>query len=164
MTNSPEKQPRFQTRPRGLQRLLFRLPIGLFRFHLGWLLGHRFLLLTHTGRKSGQARHTMLEVMRYDPVTRAYVVVSGFGVQSDWYRNVHQTPRVKIDSGRERLEAQAVELARPEAEQEFRHYARRHPQAMTTLARVLNYPWDGSEASYQALAQLLPVIIFRPLR
>jgi len=38
--------------PRGLVRLAFRAPIWLYRAHLGWLLGYRFVLLTHTGRKS----------------------------------------------------------------------------------------------------------------
>lgn len=33
--------------PRGLSRLLYRLPIGLFRLGLGWIFGNHFLLLTH---------------------------------------------------------------------------------------------------------------------
>ena len=164
MTNLPEEQPRFRKRPHGLQRLFFRLPIGLYRLRLGWLMGHRFLLLTHTGRKSAQPRQTVLEVIRYDPATRLCVVVSGFGVKSDWYLNVRQTPHVQLAIGRERFEGRAVELAPDEAVQELRDYARRHPQAMKTLARVLNYPWDGSEAGYRTLAQLLPVIVFHPIR
>ncbi len=39
--------------PRGLARIGFRIPIILYRLGLGGLLGTRFLLLTHTGRKSG---------------------------------------------------------------------------------------------------------------
>ena len=37
-------------------RLGLRLPIWLYRLHLSWLLGERFLLLTHTGRNSGLPR------------------------------------------------------------------------------------------------------------
>jgi len=36
-------------------RLAFRLPIYLYRLDLGWLLGHRFLLLVHRGRESGRS-------------------------------------------------------------------------------------------------------------
>jgi len=36
-------------RPHGLLRSGFKLPIALYRAHLGWLLGHRILLLTPPG-------------------------------------------------------------------------------------------------------------------
>ena len=49
--------------PRGLACLAFRLPIGLYRLRLGWLLGDR-LLLTHIGRKSGLPRQAVIEVVR----------------------------------------------------------------------------------------------------
>lgn len=55
----PTKIKEVQT-PHGLARLLFRLPIWLFRLHLGWLAGHCFLLLTHSGRQSGLPRQTVL--------------------------------------------------------------------------------------------------------
>lgn len=42
-----------------MQRALFRAPILLDRLGLGGLLGHRFLLLTHTGRP----RQVVLEVV-----------------------------------------------------------------------------------------------------
>jgi hypothetical protein len=55
--------------PRGLLRLALRLPIWLYRWRLGWLLGDRFLLLTHTGRKSGLPRQVVLEVVHHDEAT-----------------------------------------------------------------------------------------------
>ncbi|MEO2169431.1 MAG: hypothetical protein ABGY42_15180 [bacterium] len=42
--------------PIGLKRLFFRLPIRLYQLRLGRLLGGRFVLLHHIGRKSGLAR------------------------------------------------------------------------------------------------------------
>ncbi|HEU5434459.1 MAG TPA: hypothetical protein VFU81_22495, partial [Thermomicrobiales bacterium] len=56
--------------PAGVTRLLARAPIWLYRLHLGRLLGHHALVLTHRGRKSGKARQAILEVVRYDPATR----------------------------------------------------------------------------------------------
>ena len=53
-----------KSKPSGTLRLVFRLPIYLYRLNLGWLLGHRGLLLTHQGRKSGLLRETVLEVIR----------------------------------------------------------------------------------------------------
>ena len=42
---------------------LFRAPVYLYRWHLGWMLGHRLLLLTHIGRRTGLRRQTVLEVV-----------------------------------------------------------------------------------------------------
>jgi hypothetical protein len=46
-----------------LQRALARAPIWFYRLGLGGLLGHRFVLLTHTGRNSGRPRQVVLEVV-----------------------------------------------------------------------------------------------------
>lgn len=52
--------------PAGVTRFLFRMPICFYRVRLGWLFGHRLLLLNHTGRVSGKLRRTILEVDEYD--------------------------------------------------------------------------------------------------
>jgi hypothetical protein len=41
------------SKPSGALKLAFRLPIYLYRVNLGWLPGHRILLLIHQGRKIG---------------------------------------------------------------------------------------------------------------
>jgi hypothetical protein len=71
------------SKPTGAKRLAFRLPIYLYRLNLGWLLGNRFLLLVHRGRKSGLLRETVLEVLLHDPATRESVVLSAGGEKSD---------------------------------------------------------------------------------
>src|SRR5215212_2285634 len=58
---TPASRPRgpnlrwLKSKPAGALRLAFRLPIYLYRLDLGWLLGHRFLLLVHRGRESGRS-------------------------------------------------------------------------------------------------------------
>ena len=70
--------------PHGLMRWLLRAPVWLYRLGLGGLLGDRFLLLTHIGRKSGQLRQNVLEVVEHDEATGAYVIASGWGDKADW--------------------------------------------------------------------------------
>ncbi len=60
-------------------RALTRAPGLLYRFGLGGLLGHRFLQLTHTGRRSGRQQMTVLEVLAWDPARREAAVLSAFG-------------------------------------------------------------------------------------
>jgi hypothetical protein len=69
--------------PRGFARMLWRLPLWLYRLHLGWVLQNHFLLLTHTGRKSGLPRQTVLEVLHAEKATGNYTVFSGWRNQSD---------------------------------------------------------------------------------
>src|SRR5437899_3609544 len=70
--------------PTGLLRLCLRLPIWLYRLRCGWVLNSRFLLLTHSGRRSGLPRQTVLEVVHYDRATETYVIASGWGEKPDW--------------------------------------------------------------------------------
>jgi deazaflavin-dependent oxidoreductase (nitroreductase family) len=148
--------------PRGLLRLLARLPIWLYRARLGWLLGGRFPMLAHIGRKSGLPRNTVVEVVRYDQAIDAYYIVSGFGEKADWFRNICQTPDVTGHTDRRCLASVAERMSPEEAVSEFRDYARRHPTALRALSRVLGYPWDRTQASYEELARLLPVVRLRP--
>jgi hypothetical protein len=50
----------YRSRPSGILRMAFRLPNCLYGFRLGWLLGHRVLLLSHRGRRSGCLYRTSL--------------------------------------------------------------------------------------------------------
>lgn len=149
--------------PRGVVRLLLRLPNGLFRLHLGWLLCGHFLQLTHTGRRSGLLRRTVLEVLRHDRASDTYMVMAGFGPHSDWVRNIARTPRVELAVGLRHIAAVATVLSPDEAAAAILDYTRRFPIARGIIARVMGYQTDGSDASFRALAHLATVVAFHPL-
>jgi deazaflavin-dependent oxidoreductase (nitroreductase family) len=89
-------------RPHGRLRLGFKLPIALYRARLGRLLGHRFLPLTHRGRKSGKIYQTVLEVVHYDPATRESAALSAWGERADWYQNIVARPAIEVQTGGDR--------------------------------------------------------------
>ena len=64
--------------------MFFRLPIPLYRARLGSLLGRRFVLINHIGRRTGQQRQVVVEVVERDPQTGAVTVAAGFGKRTDW--------------------------------------------------------------------------------
>ena len=151
-----------RNKPQGLSRLAFRLPIWLYRFHLGWLLDSRFLLLTHTGRKSGRQYQTVVEVIRHDKAADTYYVVSGFGRKSDWYRNIQHNPNVVVTVGTRTTPAHAEFLSPAEAAQEIRSYAERHPIAFPILTRfLLGYTPDLASEDVEQLAEAMPGVAFR---
>jgi deazaflavin-dependent oxidoreductase (nitroreductase family) len=142
--------------PSGITRLLFRLPIYLYRLGLGGLLSERFLLLNHIGRTSGLPRQAVIEVVRHDPANSAYVVASGFGEQSQWLKNLMHTPDATIQVSRRQLAVRARRLSPQEAENEMADYARRNPKAARALARFMGFQVDGTEAGYRELGAQLP--------
>jgi deazaflavin-dependent oxidoreductase (nitroreductase family) len=148
--------------PRGLARLLFRLPIWLYRAHLGWVYGHRFMLLTHTGRKSGRPRQTFLEVLEYERASNTHLVFAGWGKQSDWVRNIEKNPQVTINAGHTRYRAHATRLEPEAAERAIVTFAKRNPLAIRMIPRLMGYRLDGTEADFQALARMSIVYAFRP--
>lgn len=136
-----------------LRRAFFRAPIGLYRLGLGGLLGRRFLLLQHVGRKTGLPRRTVLEVVGSEE--GAPIVVSGFGERSDWLRNTVARPEVRVTWGRRSFDARARVMGIEEAVAVFDDYRRRHPRA----ARLLGGALGVSALDPAAAAAAMPVVV-----
>lgn len=148
---------------RGLLRFGLRFPVVLYRCHHGWLLGNRFLMLTHTGRKSGLPHQTVLEVVSHNQQTGEYVIASGWRGKADWYRNLQKTPRVIVYSGRRLFTATALQLSIEDAEAVLLDYARRHPLAFRELAGVISgRQIKNKEESCHFMAQEVPLIALKP--
>ena len=135
-------------------RLLLRAPIVLYRLGMGWLLGGRFLLLHHTGAKSGLPRKTVLEVVAHDPAAMTWHLAAGFGAKSHWYKNLAKTPRCALQVGLRRYEATARLPDDDEGGDIMADYARRHPKAARGLMKFCGFQVDGSEADYRECARL----------
>jgi len=83
---------------RGWRKFLFKLPLYRWRLGLARLLSPNYLLLTITGRKSGQTRRTMLE---YTYANGHIYLSSGWGKRSQWVQNVLANPLVTVQTVRE---------------------------------------------------------------
>ncbi len=154
--------PSLRKPPTGLQRILFRMPITAYRWHLGWLMGGRFVLIHHVGRSSGLPRAAVVEVVSHDPVTDCYVVASGFGEASQWYQNVMAQPDITIQVGSRVLSVRAERLPVDQAQAEMLDYARRHPAAARKLSGYMGFPADGTEETYRQVGTVLPYLRLCP--
>jgi deazaflavin-dependent oxidoreductase (nitroreductase family) len=80
-------------------KVLNRFMMLLWRLGLGGLLnawpavGGRFMVLTHTGRKTGLRRRTPVN---YATIGGDIYCAAGFGSVSDWYRNIKADPTVEV--------------------------------------------------------------------
>jgi deazaflavin-dependent oxidoreductase (nitroreductase family) len=79
-------------------RWLVRAPIWLYRGRLGAVFGSRLLMLEHTGRRTGARRYAVLEIID-QPAPGSCVVISGFGIRAQWFRNVRASPQVRVYLG-----------------------------------------------------------------
>jgi len=90
------------------RRLLHRAPITLWRLGLGRIVGHPFVLLTTTGRTSGEPRRTPLAAHRIGD--RMYVW-DPYGSRAHWFLNLTAHPVVTVQSAEGTRAARAERLA-----------------------------------------------------
>jgi deazaflavin-dependent oxidoreductase (nitroreductase family) len=90
---------------------MFRAPIALYRDGPAELMRSRcVMLLTTSGRRSGQPRTTGISFMPHDD---RFIVFSGWGVRSDWYQNLLANPEATIKVGARTLAVTAVPVSDP---------------------------------------------------
>jgi deazaflavin-dependent oxidoreductase (nitroreductase family) len=150
-------------------RRVLHAPVHLYHAGLGFLLGHRFLLLVHSGRRSGRRYEAVVEVMRWDPAAREAVVMSGWGRGANWFRNVEAGGAVEIAIGRERWpRPEHRVLSDDEAAAVLAGYERRNrlaaPLVRRVLGRLSGTPYDGSPEARLAVVRALPLLAFTPRR
>jgi deazaflavin-dependent oxidoreductase (nitroreductase family) len=149
-------------------RRAFVAPNSLYDNGFGWVLGRRFLQLTHTGRRTGRQHHVVIEVVRYEPFSGEATVVSGFGPRADWFRNVTAGGPVEVDFGRGPSLAAYRVLPAEEAERVYAAYERRNvligPLVRWTLTLLLGWTYDGTAEARRRMVAELPMVAFRPAR
>ncbi len=152
--------------PAGVLRWFLYLPVHLYHARLGFLLGHRFLVLVHEGRRTGVRRETPLEVMAYDRATGEAVVAAGWGRRTQWLHNVEAGLAREIWIGHERYAPTWRRLGLDEAAAVIERYE--HSSGLpvglvrAVLGRLLGWRYDGTPEARRRAAEQLPLLAFRP--
>ena len=136
----------------------------LYDHRLGWLLGQRILRLNHVGSRSGRHYRTVLEVVGHRQDAE-FFVVSGFGKQSDWLRNLDAGGAATVTVGRRCFPADHRRLSDAEALAVFADYEQPkrliRPLVHRALSWLLGWPYHGTVDDRARLVQQLPVIGLR---
>lgn len=143
---------------------MWRAPVRFYDHGLGWLLGRRFLCLTHQGRTSGKRYRTVLEVLAIEG--DEVMVIAGTGPSADWFRNLAAGSPGSVQIGRIVFAADHRALGAEEAAGVVADYERRHrlvaPVVRKVLSALVGWPYDGSPAARHRLVRQLPLVAFRP--
>src|SRR5258708_40272246 len=106
-------EPSFKRRRASLWlHTMLKVPTLVYRGPLAELMRSRcVLLLTTYGRRTGLPRTGAVSFM---PVDDHFVVFSGWGITSNWFRNIRANPEVTVSVGRRRMRATAHVVDDPE--------------------------------------------------
>jgi deazaflavin-dependent oxidoreductase (nitroreductase family) len=150
--------------PGPLVKRALKLPGVIYDAGGGRLLGHRFLRLTHHGRRSGRAYRTVLEVVAWRDGEAT--VLSGLGAKAQWLRNAQAGTPLTVEIAGERWPAEHRVLETGEATAVLADYERRNRFAMpivrAVLRRLSGIEYDGTDAARRRVVEALPLVAFRP--
>lgn len=149
----------FRQKPTGLFKSILHAPVWVFRARLGFLMGHRLVMLEHKGRRSGKLRQTPLEVVRRH--NDSYILCSGTGPNADWYRNIKAAPAVALWVGSKRHPVDQRLLDDSEAATVFAGYEQAHPKAASRLTDLMGVSHDGTHESRKEMVAKIPMVEMR---
>ena len=148
-------------RPPAFLMPMLKLPLLLYRTGLGWLLGNRFMLLTHVGRRSGKVRQTVLAVLSFDHKTRQIMAVSAWSA-SDWYKNILKSPALQVQTRFTCYAPVYHSLLPEEIAALFEAYRSKYPIFSRMVCRIPGWKWDSSHEEWLELAKTLRGVAFQP--
>lgn len=124
------------------------------------------MLLSHTGRRSGLRRQTVLEVVEYRKEGPEVVVANGFGPDSDWVRNIQVKADEEVTVGSQHFAASHRFLGEAEAIAVIRGYEYRNrfiaPIVRAGFSWLLGWKYRSSDSDRRRLVGQIPLLAFRP--
>ena len=157
---------RSSQKPPALMIPFMKLPLILYRLGLGWMLGKRFMHLTHVGRRSGKVYHTVLAVLRFDEQSLEMFAVSPWS-ESNWYQNIQAAPALEVETGdirRGRVRYAPVQrnLTPEEIADALIAFRKQYPIFSRMVARIPGWKIDASYEEFLELARTLRGVAFQP--
>lgn len=121
----------------------------------------RVLMLTTTGRRSGEQRLTPLQ---FEEVDGVYYVASARGVYADWYRNLSACPQVMVRVGDKQFQTLARPMTDPREIADFLELRlKRHPHFMGIMLRIEGLPGKYTRIDLEKLAVRLAIVALSPI-
>jgi deazaflavin-dependent oxidoreductase (nitroreductase family) len=142
-------------KPSFVFKWLFKIPIFFYKIGLP-LFGNYILLLTTTGRKSGRKRNTPLEY-RLENGTGHFIIMAGWGGNTDWRRNIDIHPRVNVQAGWKKFEAVAEPVSDMEVADWMAETMRINPKSAKIWSR-----WAGEHVGLDSPGSLVRAAKYFP--
>jgi deazaflavin-dependent oxidoreductase (nitroreductase family) len=134
----------------------------LYESGQGWIVGKFILLLTHSGRKTGNRYDTPLQ---YEKIGGAYCVAAGRGPKADWFCNIQADPHVHVRVDRVEFDCLAEPVTDPEKVADFLEYRlKRHPFMVGLIMKFAHkLPLRPTRAQLLELSKSTPLVILKKI-
>ena len=141
---------------------IFKLPIILYRLRLGWLLGKRFMQITHVGRQS---------MGKCAGLSWQFCASTGKPGRSTQFRPGREVTGTTISSprlpckwrpGLSIMLRQQRTLSPEEITTAFMEYRKQHPIFSRMICRIPGWKSDSTYEEFLALARTLHGVAFSP--
>ncbi|HET7145532.1 MAG TPA: nitroreductase family deazaflavin-dependent oxidoreductase [Anaerolineales bacterium] len=131
----------------------------------GWerWIGAQWMLITTTGRKTGQPRQVMVDVMDYDKDTDTYYIEAAYGARADWFKNMQINPIFEAQVRRRKFKARAEPLAHEGAAEMLVQFYR-HKPAYTRSVMLMAGIKFIDEADLRAIGKNLSLLAVKPVK
>ncbi|MFN8663480.1 MAG: nitroreductase family deazaflavin-dependent oxidoreductase [Thermomicrobiales bacterium] len=162
-------QPTFDRgRPNAFRKWFFKSPVSMYKGPVADVMSKRcVMMLTTIGRKSGLPRTNGVSYM---PVGDSYIIFAGWGVQSDWYKNLLANPEVTIQVGSKTIKATAKPVEDPARRRELMLQMRKRsgqcgpPEPMRSVLKATGvFDYEGELDMAVEQAGKLPVVEITPI-
>lgn len=150
----------FKTAPTGLFKWLLHAPSYVYRAHLGFVFGDRFLMIEHLGRTSGKRYWTVVEVAGRHRDRAEWIVTAGRGPTSDWYRNLVAGGLEAVWIGSTRHGAEVRFLEAEDAAPVMKTYEDKHPKTAQRLYATMGVSYDGTDEDRIRMMHSIPMVAF----
>ncbi len=147
--------------PSGIMKRLLKAPILFYRLGLGLVVGRLFMVMTTTGRKSGQPRVTPLQ---YEEIHGEYYLGAARGLKADWVRNIQANPDVSLRVGSKKLHGEAEIVTDPVRMADFIEIRlQRHPIMIGLIMKLAHgLPQHPSRDQLERMAASEALVIIHP--
>ena len=154
----------FDKRPNRFLKFFFKVPVWFHKLGFGgWerLVGAQWLLITTKGRKTGQPREAMVDVMDYDKANDIYYIEAAYGTHADWYKNIQSSPIFEAQVGRRKFKARAGALSTEGAGDMLVRFYRNKP-AYTRSVMAMTGMKFKDEDELRAIGKDLTLLVVKP--
>lgn len=149
----------YGARQGAVKKWFMKSPSYLFRAHLGFVFGKRFLMIEHRGRTSGTLYRTPLEVAGRYPERTEWIVTAGSGPMSDWYRNLQANGAEAVWVGSSRHPHPGVRfLDAAESADVMKVYESQHPKTAARLRGAMGVSFDGTDEGRIEMMDEIPMV------
>jgi deazaflavin-dependent oxidoreductase (nitroreductase family) len=124
------------------------------------MMGKRFLMIEHRGRKSDKPYQTVLELAGRYQENDEFIVTSGTGPKADWYLNLKAGKFDGVWIGSKQHTAAVRFLEAEEAGPVFADYEAAHPKAAVKLMDQIGVSYDGTDEDRIEMMRSIPMVSF----